>query len=156
MCSSDLNDMVASVKGGLADAGENSIISGVSDEVIQFGIGAQVEVTGLVTLPSAVTDQFHGVVLQKQKAQTNALNLAQYEVGQAIPIFRKGRVWVYAEEAVNPTLAVFLRHTVNAALVPGDFRTDVDGANAFDISAFASWISVTTAAGLVIVEINFP
>lgn len=152
----DYNDMVAGLKGGFADAGPHDIISGVSDEIIQMGIGLQVEVSGLVTLPSAAGDQFQGISLMKHKAPPNATGVSQYEIGQAIPVLRKGRVYVTAEEAVNPTLPVFLRHTVNGGDVPGDFRTDLDTANAFDISAFAKWISVTTAAGLAILEVNFP
>lgn len=152
----DYDDMVAAVKGGLADAGHNDIISGVSDEIIQMGIGIQVETSGLITLPSAAGDQFFGIVLQKHKAQTNALNLAQYEIGQAIPILKKGRIWVYSEEAINPVDPVFLRHTADDPLFPGDFRTDLDTDEAFDISAWAKWVSVTTAAGLAILEVNFP
>lgn len=152
----DYNDMVAAVKGGLADAGPNDIISGVSDEIIQFGIGIQVETSGLVTLPSASGDQFFGIVMQKHKAIPNVGGVAQFEIGQAIPILKKGRIWVTAEEAINPTDPVFLRHTDNAGDVAGDFRTDLDTANAFDVSAYCKWVSVTTAAGLAIVEVNFP
>lgn len=152
----EYNDLVAAVKGGKADSGNHDIISAVSDEIIQFGIGLQVEVTGLVTLPSAAGDQFQGIAMMKHKAPPNSTGISQYEIGQAIPVLRKGRIWVQAEEAVNPTLAVFLRHTVNGGDVPGDFRTDLDTAAAFDISAFAKWISVTTAAGLAILEVNFP
>ncbi len=152
----DYNDMVAAVKGGLADAGFNDITSEVSDEVIQFGIGLQVEASGLVTLPSGAADVFYGIALQKQKALPNSTGQAQYEIGQAISVLRKSRVWVTAEEAVNPTLPVFLRHTANAGDVPGDFRTDLDTANAFDVSAYCKWVSVTTGAGLAILDVNFP
>lgn len=152
----DYNDMSPSVQGGLADAGFNDIASEVSAEIIKFGWGVQVETTGLIAVPSAATDKFHGVALMKHKAKTNALGEAQYEIGQAVSILRKGRIWVYSEQAVNPTLAVFLRHTTTTTEIPGDFRVDLDTDKAFDISAYAKWISVTAAAGLAIVDINFP
>lgn len=152
----DYDDMVAALKGGLADAGYNDIISEVSDEIIQMGIGLQVETSGLVTLPSAAGDQFHGISIMKHKAPPNASGVSQYEIGQAIPVLRKGRIWVTAESAVNPTLPVFLRHTAGAPDVPGDFRIDLDTDEAFDVSAYCSWVSTTTAAGLAILEVNFP
>lgn len=152
----DYDDMSPAIKGGLADAGFTDKISGVSDEIIQFGIGIQVETSGLITLPSDAGDQFFGIVLQKHKAQENDAAAAQYEIGQAIPILKKGRIWVYSEEAINPVDPVFLRHTADDPLFPGDFRTDLDVDEAFDVSAYCKWVSVTTAAGLAILEINFP
>lgn len=152
----EYDDMSPSVQGGLADAGKNNIISGVSAELIKFGWGLQVETTGLVAVPSAAGDQFHGIAIQKHKAKANSVGEAQYEINEAIPVLRSGRIWVYAEEAVNPTLDVFLRHTTATTEIPGDFRTDLDTANAFDISAYAKWISTTSAAGLAILEVNFP
>lgn len=152
----EYNDLAASVQGGLADAGKNNIISGVSAELIKFGWGLQVETTGLVAVPSAAGDQFHGIAIQKHKAQQNSVGQAQYEIQEAIPVLRGGRIWVYSEQAVNPTLAVFLRHTTTTTEIPGDFRVDLDTDKAFDISAYAKWISVTAIAGLAIVEINFP
>jgi len=152
----DYNDLQASVQGGLADAGETDIVSGVSDAIIQFGVGLDIDTAGLIGMPAATGFTFGGVSIMKHKAQGNANALAQYEIGQAIPRLKRGRIWVNAEVAVNPTLPVFLRHTVNGGLIPGDFRTDIDTANADDISAFASWVSVNAAAGLAELEINFP
>jgi len=50
---------------------------------------------------------------------------------------------------------VFLRHTTNAALLAGDFRNDADTARA-DAITNARFVTATTAAGLVQVEINLP
>lgn len=152
----DYNDLAASVQGGLADAGQNDIVSGVSAEIIKFGWGVQVETDGLIAVPSAAGDQFHGIAIMKHKSQPNVGSEAQYEIGEAVPVLRKGRIWVYSEQAVNPTLAVFLRHTTTTTEIPGDFRVDIDTDKAIDISAYAKWISVTAAAGLAILEVNFP
>lgn len=143
------------VKGGLVDAGFTNKVSRVSAAVISFGVGLSIGADGKVLIPAATGSQFEGVAMMKHKAQSNALGLARYDIGEAISTLRKGRIWVFAEEAVDPTDAVFLRHTVNGGLIPGDFRTDADTANADQITN-AKWVSVLTAAGLAILEINMP
>lgn len=150
------NEPAAAVKGGLGDSGPNDLFSGVSAVDINFGLGLQVEATGLLAIPSAVTDEVAGIAVQVQKNIPRATGIALYEADEAITMLKKGRIWVYAEEAVDPTKDVFLRHTVNAALNPGDFRTDIDTDKAIDISAYATWVSVTTAAGLAQLDINLP
>ena len=152
----DYNEMAAAVKGGLADGGFTDKVGGVSAADIEFGLGVQVLTTGLIALPTAVDQKFAGVAVQTNKDTIRSTGVALYEAGEEITLLRKGRIWVYSEQAVNPTLAVFWRHTVNATLVPGDFRVDIDTANATDISAFAKWVSVTAAAGLAILEVNAP
>lgn len=152
----DYNEMVASVKGGLADVGNNDISSRVSAADINFGLGLRILATGLVALPSAVDQDFAGIAVQTLKDIPRATGVALYEAEEAIPVLKKGRIWVNAEEAVDPSKAVFWRHTTTTTELPGDFRTDIDTDKATDISAFARWISVTTAAGLAELEINVP
>jgi len=152
----DYNDLQASVQGGLADAGETDIVSGVSAAIVQFGVGLAKAATGLVSVPAAAGFAFAGISIMKHKAQGNANALAQYEIGQAIPMLKRGRIWVNAEVAVNPTLPVFMRHTAGTGPNPGDFLVTADTATADDISAFASWVSVNTVAGLAELEVNFP
>ncbi len=152
----DYNDLVVGVKGGLADAGYTDIVHGVSDVAVAFGLGLEKSSTGLVRIPAATGFLFGGIAIMKHKAQDNAATNAQYDAEQAIPVIRKGRIYVNAEQAVNPTLPVFLRHTVNGGSIPGDFRIDADTANADDISAFAQWVSVTTSPGIAILEVHLP
>lgn len=147
------NDLAAAVKGGLADAGDNDIITGVSAAAISFGYGLAILSTGLIAIPSATGFTPAGIAVQKNNAVLNASGLAQYAIGEAISILRKGRIWVYSEQAVNPTLPVYLRHTTNVALLAGDFRVDADTARA-DVLAGAKWLNVTTGAGLALLEIN--
>ena len=156
MSQTDYNDLQASVQGGLADAGETDIVSGVSAAIVQFGVGLSIDAAGLVLVPAATGFVFAGISIMKHKAQDNAGAKAQYEIGQAIPMLKRGRIWVNAEVAVNPTLAVFMRHTAGTGPNPGDFLVSADTASADDISAFAKWVSVTTVAGLAQLEINFP
>lgn len=152
----DYNEMAAAVKGGLADSGFTDKVGGVSAVDIAFGLGVQKLATGLVGLPSAAGQIFGGVAVQNTLGTDRATGLAVYEAEQEITLLKKGRIWVYSEQAVNPTLAVFWRHTTTTTELPGDFRVDIAVANATDISAFAKWVSVTTAAGLAILEVNAP
>lgn len=152
----DYNEMAAAVKGGLGDSGFTDKVGAVSAADQEFGMGLQMLSTGLVALPSAVDQVFAGVTIQQQLPIQRATGEATYEAEQEISLLKKGRIWVYSEQAVNPTLAVFWRHTLNVTLVPGDFRVDIDTANATDISAFARWVSVTAAAGLALLEVNAP
>lgn len=152
----DYNDLQASIQGGLADAGETDIVTGVSAAIVQFGVGLAKDAAGLVDVPAATGFIFAGISVQKHKAQENDAAKSQYEIGQAIPMLKRGRIWVNAEVAVNPTDLVFMRHTAGTGPNPGDFLITADTATADEISAFAKWVSVTTAAGLAQLEINFP
>jgi hypothetical protein len=144
-----------SVKGGLADIGVTNKVTRASASAIDFGVGLAIANTGLVALPAAASFVFDGVSIMKHKAQSNADNLAKYDAREAISVLRKGRIWVYSEQAVNPTLAVYLRHTANGGNTPGNFRVDADTAKADQITT-AKWVSVTTGAGLAILEVNLP
>ncbi len=152
----DDQSLTPALKGGLADAGFNDKVGANSAAAVKFGLGLDILATGLVAIPAATGFLFHGVSIQIARDIDRVTGIAQYDQGDEISILKRGRIWVFSEQAVNPTLAVFLRHTINAALLPGDFRVDADTANADDVSAFARWVSVTTAAGLAIVELNIP
>lgn len=79
-----------------------------------------------------------------------------YAAGMEVRILRKGRIWVIAEQNVDPTLAVYARHTANGGNTTlGKFRVDIDTANAV-LLANAKWLSTTTAGGLALLEINIP
>ena len=150
-------DAEALIRGALQDSGFTDKVSGISAEVIEFGKGLAVTATeGEDAKPAAAGFTFGGIAVQTLQGIPNSTGEAVYEIGEDITILKKGRIVVYSEQAVNPTLAVFLRHTLNVTLVPGDFRVDIDTANAQDISAFAQWVSTTTGAGEAILEINAP
>jgi hypothetical protein len=151
-------------------------ISGWATTTIPFGVGLVV-VTGAnstsapltgskqrVAIPSATGGTFAGVSILEHKEPTGEEaymttlvdpQTSQFRANEPLPILRRGYIYVYAEVAVNPTLPVFLRHTTNAALVPGDFRTDADTSRADQISG-ARWAVTTTAAGLAVLELNLP
>ena len=148
---------IPAVKGGLADSAFHDIVGRRAAAAVGFGLGLIKTVTeGLAALPSATGFKFEGIALQALKEIPRATGIAIWEIDEEIPVLKKGRIWVYAEEAVNPTLAVFMRHTTATTELPGDFRTDADTAKADDISSVASWVSTTTGAGLALLEINVP
>ena len=154
----DYNDMSATpaVKGMLADIALSDKVGRNSLVAIAFGLGlVQTAVAGQAALPSATGFTFEGISVQTNKPTSNATGEAQYEIGEEITVLRKGRIWVYVETAVAVNDDVFLRHTVNGALLAGDFRTDADTARADQITN-ARFITATTAAGLAMVEINLP
>lgn len=146
-----------SVKGGLADAGNTNKVTGVSAVEIEFGLGLVVLSTGVLALPSGGSDIFAGVAMMKHKSQSNSSGDAKYAVGEAISLVKKGRIWVYSEVAVDPTLPVYCRYTANTGPTRpvGNFLVSVDSSKAFLVNG-ARWVSKTAAAGLAILELNLP
>lgn len=152
----DYNDLSAAVKGGLADIAHHDIVGRFAAADIKFGLGlAATSVAGQCAVPTATGFIFEGISVQTNKPTSNATGEALYETGEEISVLKKGRIWVYVETAVAVNDNVFLRHTVNAALLAGDFRTDADTARADQI-ANARFVTATTAAGLAQIEINLP
>lgn len=155
----DYNDLAVQVEGGLGDSSFGmEIVSRKAAVAITFGKGVIATANeGETTLPSATGFIFTGVSIQSQKAQTNAAAAAQYNIDDAVPVLRKGRIWVLAETVVDPTQPVYLRHTANAGTTaPGRFGNTADTANADQI-ANARWLTKTTAIDqLALLEINMP
>lgn len=157
--------------GQLADQGFTDKVSRYSAAVIPFGRLVALDTNpGKVKLPAAATDildansesrPVEGIVISTQAIQeqaTNTLGVANanvpaYPIGYNFSVLRKGRVWVWAEEAVTPADQVFVRHTAAGNNKPGNFRQDADTANAALLKG-ARFMSTTTGAGLVLVEIN--
>lgn len=150
------NDPLPAVQGGLGDSGPRDVKTGVAATVVPFGRGLVERATPRdgVALPTAITELFAGVSLQTHKAKPNTTGVAQYEINEAIPHIRKGRVWVYSETAVAPNQPVHMRALGTGN--PGDFRNAADATNTMDVSAYARWVSVNAAAGLALLDINLP
>lgn len=161
----DYNNLAPGVKGGVADSDFADIVSKQSAEVIEFGLGVVVLDSGAVAVPAELTDVLYGIAVQKHKAVPNASPLeARYEIGDDISVLRQGRIFVYAEEAVDPTADVYMRVTafgVDANYedqVPGNFRTDADTetVDTAVVVLSAKWAETTTGPGLTVLEINNP
>lgn len=143
-----------------ADLSLVATTANVTASPILFGRGLAQNLTDadLIALPSATGFTLAGVSMASQIPTPNDDGIAKYEDGVAVPVLKKGRIWVLAEDAVTSLAdAVYLRHTANGAVnVAGRFRTDAD-TNRADVIANARWKTLTTAINqLAILEINLP
>ena len=152
------NSLTKAVEGGLGDSGVIDIVSRRAAVAIPFGYGVIATANeGEGTLPSVTGFILDGVAVQVHKAKDNASAEAQYDANDSASVLKKGRIWVLAEETVDPTSPVFLRHTANGGTTaPGRFRASADTARADEITN-ARWVTTTTAADqLALLEINMP
>lgn len=162
-----LNEPTVPDVGMLADNGDNDIVSKYSAAVIPFGRFLSYDAAeGKVKLPAAAGDldavDLEGIAVATQAIENqvdNTLGVADanvpaYPATMAINVLKRGRIWVWSEQAVTPLLAVFVRHTASGDNKPGNFRVDIDTANAIDISSKARWVSVTTGAGMALLDLR--
>lgn len=147
----------------------------VSSGVIPFGFGlvwpgTTTKENGLV-LPSATGFTFAGIAVltntfEKRSSIDPNFNsispagLFGYPSLREMGYLKRGKIIVYAEQAVNPKLPVFLRHTVGTVAtvnLPGRWRTDADTAKADQISSLVCrWAETTTGPGLTVLTVNLP
>lgn len=157
--------------GQLSDLGNNDIVSRFSAAKIPYGravcYGAA---QGKVKLPAAATDvqtagdfgMFEGIALEnpsKESTADNTLgvagaNIGAHDIGDSIPVLKRGRCFVYTEQAVAPSDPVFIRFTASGNNVVGNFRKDADTDKAVAALEKIHFVGVTTGAGLVEVDIQ--
>lgn len=150
----------AGFPGMLADA---SIVkhcdTGVSEEAsasIPFGVMVK-KGTGneQVKLLTAQANVLRGIaVYDGALAKDHEVDDAGIRPFASVNVLQRGRVWVYSEEAVNPSLGVKVRCVAISAEIPGSFRVTSDSTDCVDISKYAKWKSTTTGAGPAILEID--
>lgn len=139
----------------------------VTGQPIPFGRGlTRTAVQSIAVLPSSAGFVFEGVSVNRAKARprdntgsTPVTGDAEYRGDEAVPTMRKGRIWVIPETAVDPSLAVYLRHTVDsgdATLTPGRFRSTDVGAEVDLIEVGARWITEADAETLAVLEVDIP
>lgn len=162
-----LNEPTVPGAGVLGDSGDNDIVSRFSAAVIPFGRMLSYDAAeGKVKLPAAAGDlafaALEGIAVATQAIEvqpTNTLGVAginapAYPATMAINVLKRGRIWVWTEQAVAKTDPVFVRHTVSGNEVVGNFRKDIDTANATDLGDKAHWETETAAAGWALVDLN--
>lgn len=157
--------------GQLTDASDHDIVSRYSAAKIPFGRFVSFDTTsGKVKLPAAATDIINstsyavseGIALEnpsKECTDENTLgvagaNAAAHDIGDAIPVLKRGRCFVYTEQAVGPTDAVYVRYTASGNNVVGNFRKDDDTSKAASLGENARFVGTTTGAGLVEIDIR--
>lgn len=156
--------------GQLSDSSDNNIVSRYSAEKIPFGRFVSYDgASGKVKLPAAATDIINstsiavleGVALEdpsKESAAANTLgvagaNIGAHDIGDAIPVLKRGNCFVYTETALNPSSTVYIRHTASGNNVPGNIRNDDDTENAASPGNAVRVIGTTTGAGIIEIEI---
>lgn len=125
---------------------------------------AQGSSDGTCILPAASTDitgnAALGVAVFDPTLPTNwpaSSYTVQYHAGQACQVLRKGRIWVYAEEAVTPASSVYVRYASGSlGTVLGRFGDSGTDTSTRALLPNARFCTSTTAAGLVLLEINLP
>lgn len=150
----------AAKNGQLADIGIKDVISKINLALaLKFGtLGVRGASEGLCTSPAAagdVTDEKKvlGVVLCTQDLESSLTGDPQYPIQSAVPLLRKGRVWVKTEETATVASDVFVRYAAGG-----------NGVGSFGVSAGTSEraalanakVTVGAAAnGLMQIEVNF-
>jgi hypothetical protein len=142
--------------GHVGDDGIRDVESVVSAADQRFGEGVAFSAAGVVASMSGSGDLFKGVILASMTREAIRDTVAaHYKAGDQMPLIKKGRVWVWSEQAVTETDAVYVRYTANGALQVGDFRKDADTAKAL-LLANCKWAGTITAAGMVQLDLNLP
>ena len=144
--------MVTAKKGMLADNGPKDIISRTNpDAAMAHGrlavLGDSDEVCAVPAVTGDVSAKALGIVI----ADLSNLDSTAVEAKKPMSLLRKGRIWVYSEQAVGPSDTVFVRF--GAGGNAGDFRKDADTDKAVALPT-AKFVTTVAAAGLVQVEIN--
>lgn len=136
--------------GGFVLMGTNAPgTSGVSPggcKIIPDGtlVGALSELAG-VALLDLVRSPFGGT------ANTDS-GSGQYAAGDDVPCMRRGRCWMYSENAVTAGNPVYVRTTASGTHVTGQIR---DGATTnFVLHPTAVFMSTTSGAGIALVEVK--
>jgi hypothetical protein len=118
------------------------------------------EKTALVAASTDITDvtKFHGFSCYNP-GLTGSWPLTSttgiYQTGQAVAILRKGRIWLFTEQAVVQTDTVYCRYGAGSTGAPpyGRVRKDNDSTGAAAVPT-ARFCTTAAANTLVLVEIN--
>lgn len=143
--------------GQRVDAGFNDVLSVIAEGAVIDGRmvsrGTDPDSQGLI--PAAATDITNadnvlGVSLRDQSRESSSSGDPQHEDKAVMPVLRKGRVWVYVEDAVTPDSDVFVRFQGGDE---GMFRSDADGGDAAQLAG-ARFMSSAGAGELAQLELN--
>lgn len=174
-----------SFQGMLADSGNHDILSYAFLDAIntsaEFGLAmvrvtdtahdpssplnlttaAPSYITGACKLPTASDDVLLGIGVHKHIAPGTAgshlfTGEQGIEQGQTVDLIKKGRIWVYVETAVDPTMTVYWRYSANVLTKLGAFSGTSDGGHNTAIATQqARFLTDTAAAGLAVLEVMF-
>jgi hypothetical protein len=163
------NDSPAAArKGMIGDGGALTaeVIAALMGEDIVHGRFVTDQFDGSVLLPAAdaSTDKLLGILVASHAIESvNDGEEPTVKSGTQGNILRKGRIWVWCEEAFDPSSDVLhVRFTANGAgKYPGQVLAGVDGGKADELGASGYGVThrvlnALTEAGLLQIEINLP
>ncbi len=124
----------------------------VTGAVVTGGAG---QATIVVT--TGTFDTLEGIAVSTMaKEETLGTLLVQFKVGEAIPVMRKGKIYVVPETNVASGDPLYCRFLGDGATkFAGHFRNDSDSSTAFIVS-YAMFKTTALAGSPAIVEINLP
>lgn len=151
---------VAGVEGAVAQGYPSAIVTGWVDETDGIKPGRFVRGTGTdgdVELPDATGEvtavgSLRGVSVLDFGRE--ALPNGVYADNEPLPILRKGRVFMVAEDAVTADTPVFVRFSVSGSEELGRVRSDADGTDAVAAPGCSFVTSTTGNDELCVVEVN--
>lgn len=109
------------------DNGFSDVVSWIATVAIPFGVLVYESAEGKATLPTAtgnVTAGKVGIAL----IDHNKASGVGYEVGDAVRVMRRGRVWIATEETLAFGDVLFARFAAGTGTQLGAFRNDADTA----------------------------
>lgn len=113
-----------------------------------------------VILPTAAIDitegRILGVSILDLTLETPVGGVPLYSTGDSIPLMRKGRLWVIAEDDCVKDAPVYVRFQNGDDVA--DFDGGFSGVNTadHDLLPAAKWFTSASAGELAVLEINFP
>lgn len=165
-----INLPAAAYPGQFADNGYKDITSALAvAAAISYGLLGVVDTTNsngfdnmAVKVPAASTDittatkQLGVVVADQARAQSALFSVPTYPQFSAVPLCRKGRLWVQSETAVADGAPVYARwQTGDNGTVPGKLGGTLDTTTVGNaLLSNAVWRGKTTAAGFAVVELT--
>jgi hypothetical protein len=132
------------------------------DAGIKFGSGLFRDGTDpiLARVPSSSNKTyFIGVAVNAPDTHESDYTTKAYTSGSAVGVCDHGPIMVYVEEAVTPSSAVRLRHTVSAGdatCVPGDFLVTADAGKTVLLSGGIEFRGTASSGNQVELYINGP
>lgn len=114
---------------------DNDIVSLIATTAIPFGAYIFMSSDGFCSVPAVTGNVTAPVAAQRGVAISDHNKYSQegYDIGDAVRVLRRGRIWVLTDAAANIAIAnaLFVRFAAGAGgTVLGAFRTDADTATA--------------------------
>lgn len=123
-------------------------VAGTDRNIVELtGADAVVDIEGIVELPI-------GQLENTAEGGPDDLTDDAFDSGSMVPIGRRGRWLMIAEDAVTPDDTVFVRFTATGSEQAGLVRSDADGGDALDASSILRFFDSVSAGGLVTIEVR--